>query len=270
MPRMTKKYISWMLSALMCFSNSFTVIRAEEGTPAEDLTEEVQFSEDTPEPEQTEESEGQPEEKTESAQEEPKAVLNEDQPETIYGEEVTVDVTVPEEEERETEATVEENPDDMTEGDETEEPGPEESAKETDDEAEEFGNGKNEKDNDVSIGSASADSSSKGTVYTYGQFTYELNDEGKITLTAYDGSNNPTSVTIPNTISNNGTYLAVTEIGDSCFLQCSFLTSIRFMEGSYVKKIGAGAFSETGIKAMTLPESVTEIGAGAFRGCSSA
>ena len=53
MPRMTKKYISWMLSALMCFSNSFTVIRAEEGTPAEDLTEEVQFSEDTPEPEQT-------------------------------------------------------------------------------------------------------------------------------------------------------------------------------------------------------------------------
>ena len=36
MPEMTKKYISWMLSALMCFNSSFTVIQAEEETPDED------------------------------------------------------------------------------------------------------------------------------------------------------------------------------------------------------------------------------------------
>ena len=264
-----KDYFKLLLSAFLCFSNSLSAIHAEEKIPGEDLTEDVMVSEDTPEPEQAEESEGQPEEITESAQEESEEVSDEEQPEIIYGEEVTEEVTVPEEEEKETEAAAEENPDDVTEGDEKEEPGSEESAEETADEAEEFGTGKAEKENDISAGSASADSSSKGTVYTYGQFTYELNDEGKITLKEYDASNNPTSVTIPNTIRNNGTYIAVTEIGDYCFLRCSSLTTIRFMEGSYVKRIGTGAFSETGITSMTLPESVTEIGAQAFRRCSS-
>ena len=46
-----KKYMSWILSALLCFSNSFTVANAEEETPAEEPeTQEVTETEQTEEP----------------------------------------------------------------------------------------------------------------------------------------------------------------------------------------------------------------------------
>lgn len=68
-----------------------------------------------------------------------------------------------------------------------------------------------------------------------------------------------TSVWIPNTVE---------EIGEKAFSHCTALTEIVFEEGTALKKIGAKAFSMTGITEFEVPPTVTELGEFVFYGCS--
>ena len=56
----------------------------------------------------------------------------------------------------------------------------------------------------------------------------------------------------------------VTAIGNSAFEDISGLTSVEFESGSILETIGNYAFSNTGITAMVVPNTVTSIGRGAF------
>ena len=76
------------------------------------------------------------------------------------------------------------------------------------------------------------------------------------------------SVTIPSTVTYNGTTYSVTSIGDEAFESCSGLTSVTI--GNSVTSIGGGAFEScSGLTSVTIPNSVTSIGEYAFAECSS-
>ena len=99
------------------------------------------------------------------------------------------------------------------------------------------------------------------------------------------------SVTIPATVTYNGTTYSITSIGVVAFASCSSLTSVtipnsvtsigneafRYCEGlisvtigNSVTSIGWGAFYGcSGLTSVTIPNSVTSIGDFAFRDCSS-
>ena len=74
------------------------------------------------------------------------------------------------------------------------------------------------------------------------------------------------SVTIPETVTYNGTTYSVTSIDDYVFGCSSRLTSITIPNS--ITSIGDGAFSFcTGLTSITIPNSVTTIGSGAFYYC---
>ena len=74
-------------------------------------------------------------------------------------------------------------------------------------------------------------------------------------------------VTIPETVSYNGTVYSVTAIGSDAFYKCGGLTSITI--GKNVTSIGKYAFGYcTGLTSVTIPDGVTIIGENAFRDCS--
>ena len=76
------------------------------------------------------------------------------------------------------------------------------------------------------------------------------------------------NVTIPSTVTYNGTTYSVTAIGSDAFHGCSGLTSVTIPNS--VTSIGSSAFSEcTGLTSVTIPNSVTSIDSYAFYGCSS-
>ena len=58
---------------------------------------------------------------------------------------------------------------------------------------------------------------------------------------------------------------SLTEIGRGAFARCSNLTHLRFPSG--VRKIGDYAFLKTGLRELVLPESLENIGKGAFADC---
>jgi hypothetical protein len=58
----------------------------------------------------------------------------------------------------------------------------------------------------------------------------------------------------------------VTTIGSYALEGCEDLRAIR-LEDSRLLRLGAGAFSGSGIKSFTIPDTVTEIGEGVFQGC---
>ena len=88
-------------------------------------------------------------------------------------------------------------------------------------------------------------------------------NEVEVTHMGYSGS-----VTIPETVTYNGTTYSVTRIGDLAFWGCYKLTSVTIHNG--VKSIGEMAFSACkSLTSITIPNSVTRIGIGAFADCSS-
>ena len=73
-------------------------------------------------------------------------------------------------------------------------------------------------------------------------------------------------VTIPLTVTYNGTTYSVTSIGSSAFYDCSSLASVTIPNS--IKTIGNDAFwGCTSLTSVTIPNSVTSIGAQAFSGC---
>jgi hypothetical protein len=75
------------------------------------------------------------------------------------------------------------------------------------------------------------------------------------------------SVTIPSSVTYNGTTYSVTSIGSWAFGECSGLTSVTI--GNSVTSIREGAFNGcTNLTSVTIPNSVTSIGERAFNGCS--
>ena len=76
-----------------------------------------------------------------------------------------------------------------------------------------------------------------------------------------------TTISIPETISYDGTTYRVTSIGDSAFFTCSSLTSITIPNS--ITSIGSYVFYNcSSLTSVTIPNSVTSIGDGAFYGCS--
>ena len=75
------------------------------------------------------------------------------------------------------------------------------------------------------------------------------------------------AVTIPESVTYNGSDYSVTSIGDCAFCDCSGLTSVEIPNS--VTSIGEGAFySCSGLTSVEIPNSVTSIGYGAFENCS--
>ena len=108
------------------------------------------------------------------------------------------------------------------------------------------------------------DKNSDGTSVTV---TYE-ND----TFEGYDGTASYTSLagelTIPSTVTYEGTTYTVTAIGKSAFQKCKELTSVTIPNS--VTVIGSSAFSECyGLTSVVIPNSVTTIGSSAFNLCQS-
>ncbi len=73
------------------------------------------------------------------------------------------------------------------------------------------------------------------------------------------------SVTIPESVTYNGTTYSVTSIGELAFADCEIYTVII---PNSVTTIGKRAFRNSTIQKVTIPESVTSIGGFAFGGCS--
>src|SRR5574344_737616 len=97
---------------------------------------------------------------------------------------------------------------------------------------------------------------------TSGDYTYDTNNDGTITITKYTGK--ATTLTIPNTIDGK----KVRSIGDWTFMFCRSLTNITIHNS--VKSTGDWAFySCSSLTNITIPNSVTSIGDWAFENCSS-
>ena len=100
-----------------------------------------------------------------------------------------------------------------------------------------------------------------------GDLWYSITSNSTVEVTR-DNYSNLTTVTIPETVTNDGTTYTVTSIGDYAFATCSSLTSITIPNS--VTSIGDWAFEGcSSLTSVTIPNSVTSIGGSAFRDCSS-
>ncbi len=103
---------------------------------------------------------------------------------------------------------------------------------------------------------------------------YNITDEtAKTVAVTYQGSWNSEyneyagSVTIPSSVTYNGTSYYVTEIGEDAFFGCTGLTSVTIPNS--VTEIGEFAFYNCkGLTSISIPNSVTEISKRAFAYCS--
>ena len=106
-----------------------------------------------------------------------------------------------------------------------------------------------------------------------GGIWYDFDSSTKTASVTYRGSNYNSyadeysgSVTIPETVTYNGTTYSVTSIGSSAFYDCSLLTSVIIPEG--VTKIESDAFYNCDrLASVTLPKTLVTIGSEAFYSC---
>ena len=98
-------------------------------------------------------------------------------------------------------------------------------------------------------------------------FKYKLNTEEKTaTLSRYSGS--AKEVCIPDSITYSEETFTVTYLGNSCFYNCTSLTSIDFP--SSVTSLGNYCFKNcTSLTSINIPSSVTSLGDGCFKDCTS-
>ncbi len=98
----------------------------------------------------------------------------------------------------------------------------------------------------------------------YYNYLYDGNNSVSVTFKSgyrtYSGN-----VTIPATVTYNGTTYNVTVIGTEAFRECPALDTVIISEG--VTVIGTGAFNRSKMKSITIPNSVTTIENGAFGKC---
>ena len=98
---------------------------------------------------------------------------------------------------------------------------------------------------------------------------YNITGNNTVEVTYLDRDNNTYSgsVSIPETVTNNGTEYSVTKIGESAF-KGSAVTSVSMPEG--ITSIDYNAFFVCqNLESVTLPESLTTLGIRAFGGCQS-
>ena len=99
-----------------------------------------------------------------------------------------------------------------------------------------------------------------------GIYYYILTDKTNEVAVTYGSPLYTGSVTIPSTVTYNGTTYSVTSIGGRAFYLCSGLTSVTIPNS--VTSIGRQAFYYcTGLTPITIPNSVTSIGDEAFYYC---
>jgi hypothetical protein len=91
------------------------------------------------------------------------------------------------------------------------------------------------------------------------QFSYSVNPDNTVTITGYTGSGG--EATIP--ANTNG--LTVTTVEESAFYNCGSLSSLTIAYG--ITNIGEQAFEFSGLTNVSIPGSVTSIGAKAFGSC---
>ena len=96
---------------------------------------------------------------------------------------------------------------------------------------------------------------------------YNITGNNTVEVTRSDENNNTYSgsVSIPETVTNNGTEYSVTKIGEFAF-QGSAVTSVSMPEG--ITSIDYNAFKGCqNLESVTLPESLTTLGSYAFYSC---
>ena len=121
-------------------------------------------------------------------------------------------------------------------------------------------------------------------IYTSGQFSYTLDDDGNARITAYTGA--APAVAVPAeldghsvTAIDEGAFAeldvsivnlpeSVTEIGDDAFRDCTKLVSVFLPEG--LETIGKAAFRGcVSMRVLILPANIIRIRSNAFFGCES-
>ena len=96
---------------------------------------------------------------------------------------------------------------------------------------------------------------------------YNITGNNTVEVTYSDRDNNTYSgsVSVPETVTNNGTEYSVTKIGEYAF-QGSAVTSVYMPES--ITSIGTSAFSGCqNLESVALPESLTTLGYSAFKAC---